>query len=256
MWEYLSSRPIWEILATLVGMASSVWLLGLAIVYVIRKGNIKKVGADGVEVSDGIVAKPLTKHAECLHSRDIVLTLRRQADMINRCRDIRDSVLPEQMKYAESRYMEIKGLMQKIFLQLLEENAVQDGIDVGNIVSSEDYHLFRLCMRSIYEDLRDYVRACFRENHLASKIEDEFRIYSGLKADELIQKASDMLNDLYRGTTVSRTHFHEEIKTVLPEIKKIIEDMFRHARSVSARSATEIERLMGEFDDYFRATIM
>lgn len=255
IWQFMGTKSSTEIFLSIVIITGAFWLIGLCIVFVLSKGKISRVGKDGIEIGP-FTKTPPSPHARCQNVKDVFIVLKAQADMINRVRDIKDAVLPEQMRFAESVAVEIRGILQKTFLGLLEKVTTANGSPSLNLVLSSDYHLFRLCVRSIYEDQRDYVRLCFRENHLSDKTEAEFRAYIDTKTDEIIQKTTDLLNDLYRGELVSRVELYEANRKTLPEVREAIARIFQHARDTATKANQEAIKLEKEFEAYFKKTIM
>ncbi len=250
IWEFLATHTVWNILLIISGAIVGVWAIVLAVVYGIKNARLKKAGAGGVEFGDKQPEQPA--HANCVHGRDIVVLLKKQAEMINEVHDIKDSVIPEQMRFAESKAVELRGMLQKIFLGLLQDEADSGRIQQDKqYVEYDDYHLYRLCIRSIYEDMRDYIRVCFRENHLAVKTEAEFRIYVSTKTDEMVQKSTDLLNDLYHGKVILRSVVYSANQQHMQEIRDSIASIFGQARDIAIKAVTESTQKEQEFETYF-----
>lgn len=253
LWDFLASHTVEQTLFIIAGAIVGAWSIVFALVYAIKKVRLKRAGVGGVEFGEKSPEQPA--HANCVHGRDIVVLLKKQAEMITAVRDIRDSILPEQMRYAESRAVELRGLLQKTFLGLLQDEAESGRIANQNHVQSDDYHMYRLCMRAAYEDMRDYLRICFRENHFASKSEQEFRAYIAAKTDELCQNTTDLLNDLYHGKIISRATVYEANKRLAPQIRESLADIFQQARTVAISACLESDKLEQEFETYFSEKI-
>jgi len=257
IWNLLKEKSIWEVAGFAIVLVAAVWAFVLAIVYLVKKTRVKKVSSNGVEFTGGKDSseKPVPPHAVCIHGRDIVMVLKKQAEMINAVHDIRDSVMPEEMKYVERRGADLRGMVQKAFLRLLDEEIAAGRLEDRNIVDHEDYRSYKLCVKAIYDDFRDFIRIAFRENHYALKDEKEFRSYVENKIDEIIQRATDALNDMYRGRLVDRSRVYKENQRVMPEIREVLSDLFWNARAVSLNAEAKCKALKKEFEEYLSATI-
>lgn len=255
LWNLLAKKSIWEVAGFAVVFVSAAWAFVLAIVYLIKKARFKKVSTEGVEFLGKDGTEKTNPHAACVHGRDIVMVLKKQAEMINAVHDLHDGVMPEQMKYAESRGADLRGLVQKAFLHLLDEEISAGRLEDRNIVDHEDYRSYKLCVKAIYDDLRDFIRVAYRENHYAMKDEQEFRAYVDNKVDEIMQRATDALNDMYRGRLVDRSRVYKENQRITPEIREVLSDLFWNARAVSLKAEAECKALENDFEEYLSATI-
>lgn len=246
--SFLFQRPVWEIILLLLFITGFTTTVILVIFTLLQKSKIKKIGKDGIEIcteenSKDTPHKP--PHATCPYGRDIILILKRQSETINKIRDAHANILPEQMKYAESKAIEVRALLQKIFVKLLHEATTNTHVE------SRDYHLYRLCLRSIYEDLRDYIRVCFRENHLIEKTDSDYKEYVNLKVQEIIQTTTELLDDLYQGEVVQRDILHQANMESVPVIRVLLTEIFYKAREIAQQSHDQIKSLENEFDLFF-----
>lgn len=255
MAEILSTilaHSVWELVMITVLLVGIVWAAAAAIVWIVSKIKIRKIG--DVEMGgDSPVPKPgVSPHAICLHGQDIVQILKKQADMLNAVNEIRHSIVPQQMRFAESKSADSRGVLQKAFLALMDSERAAGRCPSDNFVDTIDYKMYWMCLRIVHEDVREYLRICFRENHLADKSEAEFRNYVANVKKEVIQNASDTLNELYHGTIITRAMIYEENKKVIPILESYIEETFNHARDVAIRALADIRLKQGEFDSYFQ----
>lgn len=252
MAQFLSlilQRPLWEVSIFLIVLAGIVWFLVSFIFSKLQTLKIKKISKDGIELDSNEKKEPYKPpHSICAHGRDIVLVLKKQAELVNKVRDLSSNILPEQMKYAESKATEIRIVLQKAFFKLLAD--IKDSEEF-NYLESEDYHVYRLCLRSIYEDLKDYVRICFRENHLSDKTESDFKEYVNLKIDDVFQKTTELLNELYKGKIVTRSMVHKSNQDILPILRVLLSEIFYKAREISISTQEQITKEEDEFDAFF-----
>jgi len=141
----------------------------------------------------------------------------------------------------------MRGAMQKTFLGLAK--------DSQSLVDTEDYHCYRLCLRAVFEDFKDYMRVCIKENHFTSKTEQEFRAYTALKIDAILQIATDTLNDLYHGKIISRATLYKENQKIVPDIRVMLTEIYFEARNIATRAEVEVDQQERAFDLYFTETI-
>jgi hypothetical protein len=248
MWEtlkaFLTAKTTLDVSIILILLCGVLWSLAGSIVYIVRKTHIIKIG--GVEIGK---EGQLSPHTKCVHNGDIVKVLAAQSEMLNNVNYTKQMIMPNQMRYADAVITESKGLMQKTFLNLLGQEEPEQG------VSSVDYNLYRLCLRTLQEDLKEYYKACFRENHLAEKSSVEFKVYIDHATADIVQKATDSLNSLYKGQIVSRVALYEANKIIIPAIKDQIEDVFRNGRDVAIKAEVDIQVLQEKFNQYLYITI-
>ena len=254
-WELLAARDVVEVAGIAVIFVGSAWAFVLAIVYLIRKTRMTRFSKAGVDFFGRDTTKKPTPHSTCIHGKDIVMVLKKQAEMINAIHETRAGIIPEQMKYAEGRGADIQGLMQKNFLHLLDEEIESGNLADLSIVEHEDFRSFKLCLKSVYTDILDLVRLAFRENHYSEKDEKEFRIYVDNKVSEIIQKATDELNDMYRGRLIQRSRIYKENQRTISEIRGILCDVFWQARAVAHKAKDECKQIEKNFEDYLSETI-
>ncbi len=254
-WELLAARDVLEVAGIAVIFVASTWATVLAIVYLIRKARIVKVSKGGVDFSGKDITRKKTPHSTCIHGKDIVMVLKKQAEMINAIHEAKACIIPEQMKYAEGRGADLQGLMQKNFLHLLDEEIEAGNLVDLSILDHEDYRSFKLCLKAVYSDILDFVRIAFRENHYSEKDEKEFRIYVDNKVNEIIQKATDGLNDMYRGRLIQRSRVYKENQRIISEIREILSDVFWQARAVAHKAKDDCKKIEKDFEDYLDETI-
>lgn len=228
---------------TLLDIVVIILVLSASLVYLIKKGNVSKIGS--VTIGGTNKAPP---HATCPHSRDILEILSKQSEYINNVRDIRQSVIPQQMRFMDSKSIETRGIMQKTFLALQEKITNDHNIPQ---VETFEYQTYKTSLRIVHQDMREYFLECFRENHLADKSESEYRAYAEMCANEIIQNTTDILNDLYRGSIVTRSIIFEENKTILSKLRENIIDVYNHARAIAIKAEQDIKHQKDAFDTYF-----
>ena len=248
----LLARPLGEIVALAVLIIGIIWALAFAVVWTIKKVKVHKIGGVEMGQEQPELQPGQSPHAICLHGQDIVRILRKQAETLNAISEIRHSIIPQQMRYMESRAAELRGSLQKTFLAVMEGERVKGNTCEENFVDTSDYRIYWMCLRIVQDDLREFFRICFRENHLASKSESEFRSYIETITREALQKATDTLNELYHGTVVTRAMVYEANKAIIPELDEGIEDVLLHARAIALKSLSDVKIKQDEFDAFFQ----
>lgn len=245
-----------DAIATPWGFASVLTVsLGIIVIVIILVTKIKSVKVGDASLTTNADGTPAlctvngTPHTQCIHGKDIVILLKKQAEMFDAVRGVICSVMPEQMKVAEGRGIDIRGVMQRKFLKML--SGALGGKDVENLVEHSEYKLYRMCLDILYNELLDRVRILFRENHYADRTESAFRDYVANKTAELNQHASDLLNDLYHGSLVTRVMLYDGNQEIKGSIDTIFSDIFWNAREIAIKAASDSEELKAEFEALF-----
>lgn len=243
--QFFTVRPVLEIAAVLLFIIASIWAVGMLVLYIMKSAGISKIGP--IELTK----KTLLRKSFMKNSNDIMIILKKHAEMINTVRDIKLNVIHLQMRYVDSKSIECRGIMQKLFLKLVEDEHSKAGYESNSLVQNDDYRMYRLCLRILTEDLRDFYEECFNVNHLAEKTENEFRDYCHVIGVEVIQKSTDILNDLYQGKFVSRPLIYSANQKIIPDMMEISTDILTHAREVAIKAKNDVARLESEFDSWF-----
>lgn len=189
------------------------------------------------------------KKEPCINSVKFLLVLARQAEYINQRRDIKQSVMPDQMRYAESVSTDIRGLLLKTFSAAMHKECSDGGCD-DSVLESSDYHLYRLSLRIMHEDLREWIRECFRENHFHERNEADFERYIKAKVVDGLQVASETLDDLYRGKIMTRRKVSAANALIAHELQEKVEAIFREARRISLTAEAAIQEAETSYNAY------
>jgi len=247
-----------DALATPWGFATTlIVVLGLItiVLIIVRRFKNIKFGPASASTEDASPSAPAlieeqpSPHTQCIHGKDIVILLKEQSAMFNAVRNITDGVMPEQMKIAEGRGIDVRGIMQRKFLKILA--AALGGKDAENLVEHCEYRMYRLCLDIVYNELIARLRTLFRENHYADRTESMFREYVLNKTAELNQHATDLLNDLYHGSIITRVMIYDNNQEIKSSIDMIFSDIFWAAREIAIKAATDTRVLRENFDALF-----
>ena len=120
---------------------------------------------------------------------------------------------------------------------------------------SEDFRLYKMCLRIITDDMREYFEMIFRENHLAEKTEPEFQIYVDNSTKEIVQMATDTLNEFYFGKTITRMAIFKANKEITHEIEQHCGQILHGARNIAMKGLADAAKLEAEFNVYFSKKI-
>lgn len=244
--QFFTVRPVLEIAAVLLFIIASIWAVGMLVLYVLKSAGISKIGP--IELT----RRTFRRKSIVKDNGEIMIILKKHAEMINAVRDIKNNVIHLQMRFVDSKSIECRGIMQKVFLKLIEDEHSKAGCESNSIVQNDDYRMYRLCLRILTEDLRDFYEECFNVNHLADKTENEFRDYCRVVGTEVVQKATDILNDLYQGEIISRPLLYSANQRIIPEMLDISTDILTHARDMAVKAKNDVARLESEFDSWFQ----
>lgn len=240
MEDALSKMTPGELVAALVvtGLVATTLIVAVGRVLA-RYGRVAigPVSLDPIRASDG----------QCISSVAFLMVLARQAEYINQRRDIKQSILPDQMRYAEAVSADIRGMLLKAFSDAMHSYAVADS---QTVVDSLDYHLYRISLRIMHEEMREWIRECFRENHFQERTAVDFDRYVQTKIADGIQVATETLDDLYRGQTITRRMVSGINAGIIVEIRGKIESIFREARRIAIEADAAIESATADYNAY------
>lgn len=229
--DLLAQMSWQELLVSGFFIAGLTVLAAYLIIYILKKVGLIRIGAFQIG-----------------SSTDLMDLLHKHASMIHKIRDIQMNILPQQLRYAEAKSIESRGLLQKTFLSLVEDKCKEDDC----YTETSDYRTYKLCLRVLHDELRIYYNDMFIQNHLAEKTEEEFRDYCELCAAQILQIGTDILNDLYKGDTISRASIFNANKDIVDVLKDHIMDTIIYARHVAMKASDEVAFVEKQFDVYFK----
>lgn len=240
--EHLKPREIVYLLVAAAAVLAIVLIIALkGLGGLLSRFGLIKIGPVQLHEADD-------KSDKHINSVKFLMVLSKQAEYINQRRDIKNSIMPDQMRYAESVSVEIRGMLLKAFASAARSEMENRGCESGN--DSDDYHMYRLCIRIMHEDMREWMREAFRENHFSEKTQIDFDRYVATKIADGLQVAAEVLDDLYRGKTISRSRISHENEKIMGELKTKIESIFREARRVSIDAEAAIERARIDYEAF------
>ena len=220
--------------------------ISVAVITVVRKIKVTRIGP----MEMGKEGKQHTAHYTCIHAKDILDVLHRQAEVLNEIRDLRAALIPTQMRRIDAIVMESKGILQKTFVSILQDK-LDEEFPGQYAIDTRDYQLFRMSLSTIEVVVKDFYKACFQANHLAQKTESDFKDYISYCSAQIIQTVTDSLNDLYRGDVLKRSLLYKENQKIIPELKDKIEEGYMYAREITIDMEKQIKDKSESFDRYF-----
>lgn len=255
MFELQPTAYIFIFLALIVLVYSTIlfvkhfvsWLIGI-----IKKAGIRKIY--GIELEGGSPAKRESPHSSCMHGKDIVVLLTKQAEMLDAVHTLERRVLKDQMNYVKTESTKFKGKAQSVFLRLLY-NLLKSDSKTG-LIEHPDYKEYTACLKDIMYDMRDLIENAFEENHYATRAEKDFQVYVSGKVGELTQEVTDFLNDAYKGEVITRELLYDENNMYLrKDFESVLTQMFWNAREIAVRTQQECDKLRKDFAKYMEGVI-
>lgn len=226
---WLATLAAWQgvliflvVFATMMGTAYLLIRAGLSFKY---RGNEFRIGSKNNNNSK----YPYSPHRNCPYNKDIVILLNDVNKLqYEKFHLMELNLLKEQMKYAEQRIDYIRSLLQKQFLQILQNKGSE------NLTSNLSFLTYKNTLRAIQMEIIDQVRHIIRENHLSEIPDEHFTQYCEGKFDFLSNEVTDYLNSMYVYTEeISREELYDWNKKLFPELRMIVYDVFQTARRIS-----------------------
>jgi DNA integrity scanning protein DisA with diadenylate cyclase activity len=168
----------------------------------------------------------------------------------NICQIKNHDILKEQMNYAENKYVQVWGVLSRIFVSLLSDRLKNQCVEGTDLLNHVDMKKYQECFIEMYKEIFDYIRASFKDNHYAELSEEDFSRYAEEKTEVITQMVTDRLNQSYHGTCISRAETYKANKEKDSDIKNMIYDVFLKARKISQDKLKEIERLQKEKNEF------
>ena len=232
MWEWLQKLPEWfQIVFT-----SSLTVIGLYVILLFIKKGVK-IGKGVLVV--GSDKKKRSPHAGCPHSKDIVVMINETVKVIARKAEVENvDMLRQQMNAAEEAGDRMLGLLQRIYLRLLEEREIAD------MTSSPSFKVYQLVLYVLRYEMLNFVRYQFRENHYDKMTEGEFGRYVEQKADLIVARATEFINRYYcYPVDVDREAVYKANIAKVGEFEEEIRGVFSRARAISVECRRELDNL-------------
>ena len=210
-----------------------------------------KVRIPGVVDADG---KPVPPHSKCPHVKDIMSVIARTTELIESRSSCQIELIARQMKYFEELLVELTGKMLKVFISgLADKLGVHDGV-----IDHPDYRQMVLITATLKIMLGDYIRVSMRQNHLAEFAGIEWTNYKNMKKKAVVQSITGMLNDYWRGTSLTREELYRiNIKsTLISDAETGVEQLYEFAREETVKVESAQMQRKEEYEDFLRRKIL
>jgi len=231
IWTLLMALPIWfqiiMILATL-----------LLIFLIIKQGFTIAKGRFNFSVG-GNKKEKISPHKNCPHNKDVIILMHKTDELLYQ-KWFTEQVdqIREQMNYAEQIFDQIRVILQKKYLSVLEDKKIV------NFVDSISFQTYCSILKEVQKLTLLIVRNSLKENHFSLKEEHEFNEYKSEKAIFLISKGTEFLNALYfYNADITRNEIYLANQSLVPELKELIMNCFETAREISVNNRVKVLRI-------------
>lgn len=237
-----------DFILALVSIGGTLAIVLIIAVLIGRRGGRAKITKDGIEFSTD-KSKPLPKHARCPAAREVIKAMELAGDTEAKIAQVRITTIEEQMKYLEASSVEMIRKILAVFVSLLSDRTQDE------VVTHPEFTTYQATLKFVEGTLRDVCRKWFRENHFAEKSREEENTYIEQKVSTVMTLTTDLLNTYWRGKTIPRSDLYKANRELEDELRKEIEDVFRHAFEISRRSYEEVSKLRNRYESFVRETI-
>lgn len=241
-------------LKIILALCLLVVVVSIGLVFILRAGRIRKLfgletNSDSEKQGNDLLDKKQSPHADCQFAPDGPMLLAKQRELLTKQGELRMNALVEQKSIAKSESVKLRGFAQSEFLKILKE---KQGGDKNGLVMHDDYREYVRCLKDAIDDVLILLEAEFMKNHYAQRTRPEFTVYASSMADTLIQTMTDMLNDTYIGSVVSREETYDRMVLSAKHVRSEIESVFWQAREIAVTTAERIATMEKEFTELAR----
>lgn len=186
---------------------------------------------------------PYSPHRTCPHVKDVVILLDSSVRISQRKYEITMvETIKLQMAYVEQRIDEGISSAQSMYLSILKEQ--QEGNEHPLIVSNPSYLGYRIVLKAVKEEVLSRFRVAFRENHLAEMDEVAFSRYTERMLTAIINRCTEILNDLYFFTNeITREELYNRNQKLVIKMRELNADVFTYARNAAVEASLKVMRL-------------
>lgn len=205
--------------------------------------------AGSVEVGGNGKKKPKPCHATCPHVGDVMQVIANTTALAEERNQIKFDVVENQMKYFEELELEMRGEYQRVFINLLDE--LCPGIEVAQ---HPEYLSYVATLGVVGRELRDWYRTVMRQNHLALMTPQEWLDYKARKCLVVTQRGTDLLNQYWRGKTVTRAALYKRNNSdvVKSRLEEAVNGAFEAARQESVNAEKKIAEASAQYERWLR----
>lgn len=259
-----------ELLKNLQNMKTESWLLVIVAIVLsiivltwiskliikLAKGGLKSITIGKVSASFGGSngnGEKKSPHANCPHSKDIVIFLQKQRDNQRKADKTEFIYIPrDMMNFAEDFIDTVIAKMLTIYYKILKE---KHGSKI-DLVASPEVHKYEMAVCRAKIDILKEVRRMVRDNGFIEKHNaGKFDEYKKTKIQNLISIMTDSLNRYYVCDNPSREEVYDRNRAVLLapgcdyNLYQKLSDALDELLSISIRHNNAIKKLDNEVDD-------
>lgn len=193
------------------------------------------------------VAQP--NHGECKFIGDFLHIISRTAQMAVKEAMSGNELVATQMKYYEERELEIRGVLQRTFVKLLD-----DACPGSDVVQHPEYISFCAVLEVLRIRIGDFIRVSMRQNHFLDLEGDRWVDYRQAKTIAVIQLGTEVLNDYWRGTAVRRDELYRANHEpgVIGAVSGAVNAVFENARKEAKAKSDELNAARAEYEAYIK----
>lgn len=197
--------------------------------------------------------KKAPAHSTCPHAGDIMSVIARTTELIEEKERSEISMMAEQMKFYEEVELEIKGVLQRVFVKLLDDRIGKD----AELIQHPEYTTYMAVLNMVSVHMKDWFRVTMRQNHLAELDGDRWVKYKERKKAYMIQTTTDILNQFWRGKVIPRTDLYKVNmdSTVQSSVDKYINDIFDNCRRIAIDYSIKVETIRSEYEKWLKEKI-
>jgi hypothetical protein len=192
-------------------------------------------------------------HQFCPHAKDILKVVMKTTEYCETKHYMRDELIDTQMRYFDEKEIELKGYLQKVFI-----DALQIAVPIQeDLVQNQEYINYNLALMGLSREIREYVKIAILKNHFISDNDTEWQERKRRYKTSIIQKGVDFLNIYWRGSTIPRYKLYEANHSdeSIAEINKTIDDMFEYARTCAVENDNKINKVKDEYEEFLKSNI-
>lgn len=253
MFEWLAQLPLGiQIFIIIVILASLLYV----IINVLQRGIIVSKNNTKLIIGEhnGQKKQYTSPHAQCPHSRDIVILLNNIQKILDKKYIlIYKEQMQMQMNYAEQKCDELRITFQKFIIEELEKHIKDPNILQLNII------VIKLMLKDIENHILTILRSSFRSNHFDETNEKDFTIYVEEKSQYIIAQIQNLLFDLQIYTEGSMVKLIKLIMinsaTINTKIQNATIDIFQYARTLAIDNKVKLLSYDEEIDKILKQYI-
>lgn len=210
------------------------------LVVIIDKGF--KISKEGFELpwkKPTPAGKGSSPHKACIHSKDVLNVLFELPQLtVERMLLENFKGLRQVMNHAEQQADLALALLLRSYISLLDDKCT------GHPVGSMSYMIYRLLLRDMRRCLLDHVKTIVQENSYTGLTDSEFDIYATARTKQLIEHATDFLNEEYfYNEDATRDEVYNTNRKAVNDIEKIFRTFFDRMRIIGESHKKEIKKI-------------